>query len=59
MKEHQNNLGHCNTTKNSYNIPTAVFLLRKLWIVNYYIQSLSNKFSNESINTGVSREMIF
>ena len=35
-----------------------VFLLRQLWIVNYYDKSLSNNLSNENRNTGVSREMI-
>ena len=32
----------------------AVFLLRQLWIVNYYIKSSSNNLSNENINTVVS-----
>ena len=34
-------------------------LLHQLLIVNYYVKSLSNNFSNETINTGVSREIIF
>ena len=38
---------------------SRVFLQRQLWIVNYYIKSLSNNLSNENIKTGVSREMIF
>ena len=29
----------------------------QLWIVNYYIKSLSHNLSNENIKTGVSREM--
>ena len=33
---------------------SRVFLLRQLWIVNYYIKSLSINLSNENINTGVS-----
>ena len=36
-----------------------VFLQRQLWIINYYVKSLSNNLSNENIMTGVSREMIF
>ena len=35
------------------------FLLCQLWIAKYYIKSLSNDLSNENVNTGVSREMIF
>ena len=35
------------------------FLLRQLCILKYYVKSLSNNLSNENINTGVSREMIF
>ena len=35
------------------------FLQRQLWMVNYYVKCLSNNLSNENINTGVSREMIF
>ena len=31
----------------------ALFLLRQLWIVNYYDKSLSNNLSNESRNTSV------
>ena len=38
---------------------SRVLLLRQLWIVNYYVKSLWSILSNESINTGVSREMIF
>ena len=38
---------------------SRVFLQRQLWIVNYYVKSLSNNLSNEHIKTGVSREMIF
>ena len=37
---------------------SRVFLLRQLWIINYYFKSSSNDLSNEDINTGVSREMI-
>ena len=33
---------------------SRVFLLHQLWIVNYYVKSLSNNLSNENINTGVS-----
>ena len=33
---------------------SRVFLLRQLWIVNYYVKSSSNNLSNENINTGVS-----
>ena len=36
----------------------AVFLQCQLWIVNYYVKSLSTNLSNKNINTGVSREMI-
>ena len=36
-------------------LPLTVFLLRQLWIV----KSSSDNLSNENINTGVSREMIF
>ena len=35
---------------------SLVFLLRQLWIVNYYVRSSSNNLSNENI---VSREIIF
>ena len=35
-----------------------VFLLRQLWIVNYYVKSSSNNPSNENITLCVSREMI-
>ena len=35
------------------------FLLRQLWIVKYYIKSLSNNLRNENIKTDVSREIIF
>ena len=38
---------------------SRVFLLCQIWIVNYNIKSLSNNLSNETIKTGVSREMIF
>ena len=38
---------------------SRVFLLRQLWNVNYYVKSSSNDLSNENINTGISREMIF
>ena len=38
---------------------SRVFLLGQLWIVNYYVKSLSNNLSNENIKTGVSREIIF
>ena len=34
------------------------FLQHQLWIVNYYIKSLSNNLSNENSKTGVFREMI-
>ena len=37
----------------------AVFLLRQLWIINYYVKSSLNNLSNENIKTGVSREMLF
>ena len=33
---------------------SRVFLLRQLWIVNYYIKSSPNNLSNENINNGVS-----
>ena len=35
-------------------VKCRVFLLRQLWIVNYYVKSPSNNLSNENINTGVS-----
>ena len=38
---------------------SRVFLLRQIWIVNYYVKSSSNNLSNENINTSVSREIIF
>ena len=38
--------------------PLAVFLQRQLWIVNYYVKSVSTNLSNESIKTSVSREML-
>ena len=28
---------------------SRIFLQRQLWIVNYYVKSLSNNFSNENI----------
>jgi hypothetical protein len=40
-------------------IISRVFLLRKLWTVNYYLKSLSKNLNNENIKTGVSSEMIF
>ena len=40
-------------------LPLTVFLLRQLWIVNYYVKTSSNNLSNENIKTGLSREMIF
>ena len=33
---------------------SRVFLQHQLWIINYYIKSLSNNLSNENIKTGVS-----
>ena len=33
---------------------SRVFLLRQLWIVNYYVKSSSNNLRNENINSGVS-----
>ena len=39
-------------------LKSRVFLLRQLWIVNYYVKSLSNNLRNENINTGISREII-
>jgi len=45
---------------NPINLPISRgFLLRQLWIVKYYVRCSSNNLSNENINTGVSREMIF
>ena len=38
---------------------SQIFILRQLWIINYYSKSLSNNLSNESRNTGVSREISF
>ena len=38
---------------------SRVVFQHQLWIVNYYVISLSNNLSNENIKTGVSREMIF
>ena len=38
---------------------SRISLQRQVWIVNYYVKSLSNNLSNENIKTGVSREMIF
>ena len=35
-----------------------VFLQHQLWIVNYYVKSLSNNLIIENIRAGVSREMI-
>ena len=35
------------------------FLLRQLWIVNYCVKSSSKNLSNDNINTGVAREMLF
>ena len=32
-------------------VKSRVFLLRQLWIVNYYAKSSSNNLSNENINT--------
>ena len=40
-------------------VKSRVFLLRQLWIVNYYLKSSSSNLSNENTKTGVSREMIF
>ena len=37
---------------------SRVFLPCQLWIVNYYVKSLSNNLSNENIKTGAFREMI-
>ena len=34
------------------------FLLRQLWIINYYVKCSSNNLNNENINTGVSRGII-
>jgi hypothetical protein len=38
---------------------SRVFLLRQLWIVNYYIKSSSNNLSNENIKTGVFPEKLY
>ena len=38
---------------------STVFLLRQLWIVNYYVKTSSNNLSNENIKNGVSRGMRF
>ena len=38
-------------------IADRVFLQRKLWIVNCYINNSSKYLSNENIKTGVSREI--
>ena len=37
---------------------SRVFLQHQLWIVNYYVKSLSNILSNENIKTVGSREII-
>ena len=36
---------------------SQVFLLHQLWIVNYFVKSLSNNLSNENIKTGASRDI--
>ena len=41
------------------NLINRVFLLRQLWIVNYYVKSSSNNLSNENIKTGVSKIVHF
>ena len=33
---------------------SKVFLQYQIWIVNYYVKSLSKNLSNENVNTGVS-----
>ena len=35
-----------------------VFLLLHLWILNYYVKSLSNNLSIQNIKTGVSSETV-
>ena len=35
--------------KNKGRTSIAVFLLRQLWIVNYYVKSLSNNLTNDNI----------
>ena len=37
---------------------SRVFLLRQLWIVNYYVKSSSNNLSNKNKTLCVSKEMI-
>ena len=32
----------------------SFYYIRQLWIINYYVKSLSNDLSNENINTGAS-----
>ena len=39
--------------RNAAAFHSEVFLLRQLWIVNYYVKSSSNNLSNENRNTGV------
>ena len=39
---------------NIQQIISRVYLLRQLWIINYYVKSLSNNLSNENIKTGLS-----
>ena len=38
---------------------SRVFLLRQIWIVNYYVECSLDNLSNENKNIGVFREMIF
>ena len=44
--------------RNAAALHSEVFLLCQLWIINYYVKYLSKHFSNENINTGVSKEII-
>ena len=48
-----------NLPKKQPELNSRVFLQRQLWILNYYVKSLSNKFSNENIKTGVSKNSSF
>ena len=54
---------YCRDPEGSMNqfffVLSLIFLLRQLWIINYYVKSSLSNVNDESINTGVSREMIF
>ena len=57
-----NNLKNCRSSNEErlFLKPISrVFQRHQLWTVNYYIKSLSNNLSNENINTGSSREVMF